>query len=372
MTLTQSGIEYICINFGDTNQCCVSSGLSWYYTRESTDYPETGGTAQIVSRLASGLIDSLTMTSPARGTFAQSQLNNANTQSVTLTDAQTITAHDEPSEDQWCYTLTTGDISFTSTPSGANIYLDEIDQQLTTPTTLTSISPGAHTYRLTLSGHNDCNGSTTVTSGSTSNVHCDMIPISAEVGTLSGQITNTETSLPIPTATITINSYTDTTDTNGYYFIPSIPIGSHNITTSAPAYNTQTDTTYISEGDNYYNTSLSISTAIGDIKGIVLDRLFNPIPSAKATILATNQYDFTDSTGTFVITSVPIGTHTLYITKEGYSTEQLTVDIIEGFNELVSDIILYIKAVSKTTIIVAAAASASALTALGAFLIKRR
>ena len=103
MTLSQDGINYICLNFGDAiNHCCVSTGLSWYYTYGGTDYPETGGTAQIVSRLASGLVDSLTMTSPATGTFTQAQLNTANGSPVTLQDAQQIAAHDEPSEGQYC------------------------------------------------------------------------------------------------------------------------------------------------------------------------------------------------------------------------------------------------------------------------------
>jgi len=104
MTLSQEGINYICINFGSSN-CCVASGLSWYYTRESQNYPENGGTAQIVARLASGLVDSLTMTNPATGTFTQTELNNANGSTVTIQDAQTIAQHDEPSEDQWCYSV---------------------------------------------------------------------------------------------------------------------------------------------------------------------------------------------------------------------------------------------------------------------------
>ena len=103
MALSQAGIDYICQKFGDVNLCCINTGLSWYYTSGGTDYPESGGTAQIVSRLASGLIDSLTMTNPARGTFTQAQLNTANGGTVTIQDAQTITNHDEPTEDQWCY-----------------------------------------------------------------------------------------------------------------------------------------------------------------------------------------------------------------------------------------------------------------------------
>ena len=114
MTLSQNGLNYICENFGDLNLCCVRTGLSWYYTLEETDYPETGGTAQIVARLASGLIESLTMTNPPRGTFTQAELNTANSGPVTLEDAQLIAEHDDTSGDQWCF----GDIPPSQIPWG--------------------------------------------------------------------------------------------------------------------------------------------------------------------------------------------------------------------------------------------------------------
>ena len=103
LTITDLGRQFICQSFGDSSFCCVKAGLSWYYTVAGNNYNETGGTAQIVSRLASGLVDSLTMTNPARGTFTQADLNNANGSTVTLQDAQVITQHDEPTEDQWCF-----------------------------------------------------------------------------------------------------------------------------------------------------------------------------------------------------------------------------------------------------------------------------
>ena len=105
MTLTELGIQYICMNFGDNNNCCVKTGLSWYYISGGTQYNENGGTAQVVSRLASGLVNSVTMTNPARGTFTQAELNTANNGVVTIQDCQTITEHDTPDAPggQWCY-----------------------------------------------------------------------------------------------------------------------------------------------------------------------------------------------------------------------------------------------------------------------------
>ena len=101
MTLNQTGLDFICQNFGLEN-CCTNSGLSWYYVVGNEYYPESGGTAQIVSRLASGLIDSLTITTPDRGTFTKADLDVANGAPVTFQDAQEITNHDSPLETQWC------------------------------------------------------------------------------------------------------------------------------------------------------------------------------------------------------------------------------------------------------------------------------
>jgi len=61
----------------------------------------------------------------------------------------------------------TGSISVTSIPSGAAIYLDGSSTGRTTSSTLTSVTAGTHTVRLTLSGYNDYSTSVTVTSGQT-------------------------------------------------------------------------------------------------------------------------------------------------------------------------------------------------------------
>jgi len=96
--LSETGKDYICTNFG-SNDCCVATGLSWTYYIGTDSYPETGGTAQIVARLASGLIDYL---ETGGQNYTKADLDSANGSPVTLQDAQEIANHDEPSEGQWC------------------------------------------------------------------------------------------------------------------------------------------------------------------------------------------------------------------------------------------------------------------------------
>ncbi|MFH1562367.1 MAG: PEGA domain-containing protein [Nitrospirota bacterium] len=80
-------------------------------------------------------------------------------------------------------TLITGSISVTSTPDGANIWLDGGTQtQGTTPAILTGIIPGTHTIKLTKQGYCDWFGTVTVPAiiGSTTYLYVSLTP-SAEL-----------------------------------------------------------------------------------------------------------------------------------------------------------------------------------------------
>jgi len=99
MALTSAGKDYIATNFGSgTPKCYVASGLSWTYLgTDGNTYPESGGTAQIVSRLVmTALVTSLTI---GGSTYTNADLvaGNGGTP-VTLDDAQWVAAHDEPSD----------------------------------------------------------------------------------------------------------------------------------------------------------------------------------------------------------------------------------------------------------------------------------
>ena len=105
MTLTVNGKNYISEKFGDINKCFVSTGLFWSYLgTDSIVYNETGGTAQIVSRLVmTSLVQSLTT---GGQTYTYSMLKTANDNTdVTLPDAQYIALNDgDPiGEAQYCY-----------------------------------------------------------------------------------------------------------------------------------------------------------------------------------------------------------------------------------------------------------------------------
>ena len=101
--LTTSGKDYIATNFG-ISSCYAASGLSWSYKSTGGDtVSETGGTAQIVSRLVmTALVQSVTINGR---TYTYSDLKAGNGgQDVTLTDARWIADNDgEPAgEPKYC------------------------------------------------------------------------------------------------------------------------------------------------------------------------------------------------------------------------------------------------------------------------------
>lgn len=62
----------------------------------------------------------------------------------------------------------TGSVSFTSTPSGAEVFIDNTDQFTTTPSgTITGLTPGTnnHTYKLALPNYADAIGTFSITAG---------------------------------------------------------------------------------------------------------------------------------------------------------------------------------------------------------------
>lgn len=80
-------------------------------------------------------------------------------------------------------TLATGSLDISSTPPGASIYIDDILQsEVVTPTILTGILPGTHTYKLTLTGYQDKIGNFDVTDSLTTTISETLEPMVVQAG----------------------------------------------------------------------------------------------------------------------------------------------------------------------------------------------
>lgn len=77
-----------------------------------------------------------------------------------------------------------GDLNITSTPEGAKIYIDDVDQLSTTPSTLRDIPVGSRRFTLKLEGYNDTVGTVQILGGITTYVYATLIPLSPTTGAI--------------------------------------------------------------------------------------------------------------------------------------------------------------------------------------------
>jgi hypothetical protein len=77
-----------------------------------------------------------------------------------------------------------GSISFVSNPPGAEIFIDNSDQQHITPFTITGVPVGTHSYRLTLINRPDITGNVTVQANQIAKVSVDFTTGQVNTGAL--------------------------------------------------------------------------------------------------------------------------------------------------------------------------------------------
>ncbi|MDD1696616.1 MAG: PEGA domain-containing protein [Methanoregula sp.] len=91
----------------------------------------------------------------------------------------------------------TGTVKITSSPSGAEIYLDN-EYHGTTPGTITEVAPGNHTIEIRKQGYNEWSQSITVISGINSSVSTTLVPVFTNIPTTVPVITETVAKKDVP------------------------------------------------------------------------------------------------------------------------------------------------------------------------------
>ena len=320
MTLTANGKNYISQNFGISN-CYAASGLSWIAVADDSTVTESGGTASIVARLVTtSVYKRIDLTSPIIGSYTYAALKQANDNTdVTLTDAQWIAANDGTpvGEAQYCYTISAGSISFASTPSGADIYVDGALQTPKTPATITGVSSGSHSYTLKLTGYNDATGTVTVIAGQTSSVSVTLTPV---VTTGSISFASSPSGADIYLDNTIQTPKTPSTITN-------VSAGSHTYKLSLTGYTDATGTVIVVSGQT---ASVSVTLTPVVTTGSIS---FASSPSGADIYLdGTLQ---TAKTPT-IITDISTGSHTYMLRLSGYNDAAGTVTVTAGQTAIVS------------------------------------
>ena len=156
-----------------------------------------------------------------------------NSQTTTVSAGQTASVNIDLSAPS-----STGSISIQSNPTGAKIYLDDVDTGFVTPNTILNVPAGNHNIRCSLGGYTDNSQTTMVSAGQTASVNIDLA-IVPSMGSVSIQSNPTGAKI-----------FLDDTDT-GFVTpktILNVPTGSHNIRCNLGGYIDNSQTISVSTG----------------------------------------------------------------------------------------------------------------------------
>jgi serine/threonine protein kinase len=205
-------------------------------------------------------------------------------------------------------------LTVTSTPSGAEVFLDGVSIG-TTPITSKTATPGVHRLLLTLSGYDDYADYFALESGDTEAVAATL----------------TKTAVIPTTGTLTVTS----TPSGAEVLLGGTSIGNTPITKRTVTPGTYTLWFLLPGYDNY---SASVLIQAGDTKAIAGTLTRNGVTATTATLSITSAPSgarvFLDGKDTGKVTpstvALGLGTHVVKITKDGYSDYQGSVQLTQA------------------------------------------
>ena len=220
----------------------------------------------------------------------------------------------------------TGEISFTSDPSGAFVKLDGTIIG-TTPHTATNIEPREHQIVITKNGYFNWRETIDMTSGGTRHVYAALSPITPD---------NAIHIRSVPAgAAIYLNGiYQGETMENGYFPITDLRTGQHTVLLRLSGYDNYEERVSLSEGQTMTiyadleegtGSTTSTTTPTPSVGTGKLTVSTSP-PGAEISIDGSISGRMTPAT----ITEIPAGTHTVHFQLAGYAPAEATVTITTG------------------------------------------
>ncbi|MGB3458852.1 MAG: PEGA domain-containing protein [Halobacteriota archaeon] len=228
------------------------------------------------------------------------------TQSAQVKGGETTNVHATLSQ-------ATGSIKVTSSPSGAKIYVDTYlgwSSKGQTPNTITSVSPGDYTIKLTLAGYQDWTKEVQVKGGSTTNVHATL---SQATGSVS--VTSTPSGASISFDGVPISGITP-------YTIPNAEPGDHTIKLTLAGYQDWTETVSVTAGK-----TVKVSATLASISG---SATITSTPSGAAIYVKSYLGDSYIGKTPHTDTAVPPGDYTIKLTLAGYQDWTKEVQVKGG------------------------------------------
>jgi PKD repeat protein len=214
---------------------------------------------------------------------------------------------------------TTGNISISSSPTGALVFLDSVNTGQNTNTVLQNINPGSHSVRLNLSGYQDGNAQVTVTAGQTAQVYIALIPAPGPVPT-----TGNLSVMSSPTgALISIDGSTTGQVTNAV--ITGIAPGSHAVSLTLTGYQPFNGQVIITAGQTaqLYASLVPIQPPVPTKGNISVSS--NP---AGASVYLDGV--FTGQATNTLLLNIDPGSHAVMLTLPGYQNVTTQVMVTAG------------------------------------------
>ncbi len=225
------------------------------------------------------------------------------TESAQVTGGETTNVHATLSQ-------ATGSIKVTSSPSGAKIYVDTYlgwSSKGQTPNTITSVSPGDYTIKLTLAGYQDWTKEVQVKGGETTYVHATL-----DQATGSISVTSTPSGASISFDGVPINGITP-------YTIQNVDPGYHTLKLTLEGYQDWTEAVSVTAGK-----TVEICATLAPISG---SATVTSTPSGAAIYVETYSGDVYIGETPHTDTAVSPGNYTIKLTLAGYQdwTEEIQV-----------------------------------------------
>ncbi len=196
---------------------------------------------------------------------------------------------------------------------------------------VTNISIGAAAVTARKTGYTSASAAPVIVTGANTQ------DLNLTANTLTGQVTDSSTGLPISGATVTITDNSNvvhsvSTDVTGHYSVSNLPTGPTTVLAAKTGYSSATSTPTIVSGSNTQNALLTPNILTGVIRD---DSTTLPIAGAIVTVIdnagATNIV-VTGAGGTYAVTNIATGSAVVSASKSGYTTASASPAIVVGTN----------------------------------------
>ncbi len=224
-------------------------------------------------------------------------------------------------------TPTKGSVAISSVPTNTQIFLaptglPPVDQQITTPATISDLDPGDYDIIIKLSGYQDYTATVPISTGQTTYISAVLLQTPILVGSINFTTVPDGAEIWLAPVGQPIVNRGTTSRT-----IPDLPIGNYDFELRLIGYNNLIGQISVIGGvtSYVYATMVPISPLTGSIS-------ISSIPQDAEIFIAPEGEPFTD-TGIVTpdtITDLDPGDYTIKLTKSGYNDAEMTVTVIAG------------------------------------------